>query len=325
MVSFKFFLRVWLVVLALVMFSGAVVSGGNPASAQENNEVASDSPLGAVDSYVAPEYSNLAKAYWSIGKFNLNNDAAIDNFLRITECDLYNAYYHNEFEWGKIREMTRQSIQANMHKFPTQFEVMQPVYIGDYDIDKGEFAVDPESLMSSVRKIDVAYNSKESICGSKGQEIEEYPRNIMVYLNRPVVFVRLPMPRELAEVFINYADREKGRLPMDLRRKSGIRTAFLRLKVRLVQYKDTVRVAANAPVRVLVLTQLEGIEVYADAAKTQLLFRQDIATKKLRRMKRLKKEAAGENSSSPEDSQGQQGAGGDSGAPASEPAPEQAP
>lgn len=321
MVSFRFFLRIWFVSLALAMFCGAVVLYGNLALAQEGDEAASDAPLGVVDAYVSPEYSNLAKAYWSIGKFNLNNDAAIDNFLRITECDLYKVYYHNEFEWGKIRELTRQSIQANMHKFPTQFEVMQPVYIGDYDIEKGEFAVDPESLMTSVRKIDVAYNSKESVCGSKGQEIEEYPRNIIVYLNRPVVFARLPMPQELAEVFINYADREKESLPIDLRRKSGVRTAFLRLKVRLVQYKDTVRVAANAPVRALVLTQLEGIEVYADAAKTQLLFRQDIATKKLRRMKRLKSEGAVEGGAAQGGSQGQQEAGDGSVTPESDPAP----
>lgn len=256
-------------------------------------------PLAVQDGYIPSKFVDLSRAYWAVGKFDLADNQAIDNYMMINECELYRRYYHSEFEWAKVRESAREYINKHMAEFPTKFEVMVPVYLGSYDSDKEEFTVTAESMMTETRRIDVIVNGTQRLCEMQvSKEIEGYPTNIIVYLNRPVVFVRLPMSRELAAFFVDYSDRMYDTLPTEVRRKEKTRVAFLRLKVKLIQYKETTLVNSRWP-RAVVLTQLDGIEVYADPNKTQLLFRQDIKSKKLRRVKKSVEGGSGNGAATP--------------------------
>ena len=88
---------------------------------------------GRDDQYLPTTLENLAKLYWAVGKFTVDDDVAVDNYLRITECPIVLQYFHNDFEWQKIREATRQNLLSHMAGFPRHFEIVEEISLGDYD------------------------------------------------------------------------------------------------------------------------------------------------------------------------------------------------
>lgn len=241
----------------------------------------------STDSYIDPDFENLSHAYWAIGKFLETNNKAVDNFLLINECDLYSKYYYNEFEWAKLREAARLHIRRNLATFPTTFEVLVPIQLGQYDTSKEQFDILAESQMMATRRIDVMVNSPgDNVCGITG-EIEDYPRNILVTLSRPFALLNLPVKREIANDFIDNSFEDHNPNQVN---KLRTRTAYLRLKIRLSQYKETIYLQ-QAGRRAVVMATLEGVEVYGDKKRTKLLYSKTISTKRMRKaMRYIKKE-----------------------------------
>jgi len=91
------------------------------------------------DEYILGTYLELTKLYWTLNKFDINDNQAIENFLIITECDLYKRYHDNEFEWTQIIEDTRKYIANNLPMWPTTYEIIIPLYLDRYDIENKIF------------------------------------------------------------------------------------------------------------------------------------------------------------------------------------------
>ena len=102
--------------------------------------------------YVEPTYANYAKTYWRLKKFDVNDDAAVDNFMKITECDLYKEFAHNEFEWRGIRQASRNYLEGNKKNFPVHFRFVQPISLGEYDFERGGFRIAREHAMNSINR-----------------------------------------------------------------------------------------------------------------------------------------------------------------------------
>ncbi|HEY8191806.1 MAG TPA: DUF4852 domain-containing protein [Alphaproteobacteria bacterium] len=258
-----------------------------PTEGLDLTGVIMDQDIVHTDGYVDPDFENLSHAYWAIGKFLDTNNKAIDNFLLINECNLYKQYYYNEFEWSKLREATRLHIRRNLATFPTTFEILVPIQLGQYDTSKEEFDILADSQMTATRRIDVMVNSGTGgICGITG-EIDGYPRNMIVVLSRPFALLNLPVKREIANDFID--NSFEGRNPNQVN-KLRTRTAYLRLKIRLSQYKETVYMQQGG-LRAVIMATLEGVEVYGDKKRAKLLYSKVINTKRMRKaMRYIKKE-----------------------------------
>jgi hypothetical protein len=273
---------------------GGVSAGHDPIQLQRQptddldlTGVILDKETTPTDEYVDPDFENLSHAYWAIGKFLETNNKAVDNFLLINECDLYQKYYYNEFEWAKLRDAARLHIRRNLATFPTTFEILVPIHLGQYDTSKEQFEIMPDSQMSATRRIDALVNSASGgICGITG-EIDGYPRNIIVVLSRPFALLNLPVKREIANDFIDNAFEDHNPNQVN---KLRMRTAYLRLKIRLSQYKETVYMQQGG-LRAVVMATLEGVEVYGDKKRTKLLYSKAISTKRMRKaMRYIKKE-----------------------------------
>ncbi|MCB9995701.1 MAG: DUF4852 domain-containing protein [Rhodospirillales bacterium] len=238
------------------------------------------------DKYVSPTFQNLSKMYWAIGKLDIDDPKMIDYYLMINECPMYMQYYYNDFEWNGLQKATKDYILQSMGGFPTHFEFMSSIALGRYNVEKEEFEVADQDKIEGLRQIDVAVNETGYIetCGRAG-EIYEYPQNIIVILNRPLVMETIPVEKELARLYIEEARRFYDNLPPEYRMKRYERIAYLRLKVRITQYKNTMKVAGGG-LRAVVFGRLEGYEVYADYDKTKPLFKRNISEKRFMRLRR---------------------------------------
>lgn len=256
-----------------------------PSGEQQNaadpvaDDIIRDEPMDDLqDVYQRTTVTNLSKLYWGLGMLDMKDDNAIEQFLQINDCDLYNKYVHNDFEWAKIKQAARKMLGKTMALFPTHYELIIPIDVGQYDQGKSQFLVAPNSAMNNVKRMDVAPNYGVPICGSV-DEIKNYPRNMILTLVRPFTFKVIPASAELAELYINSTQDVYNTTAAKFAVGMYKREAFLRLKVRIIQYIETVDY--HGKWRAVVIATIEGYEVYADQARLKLLYEKDMTKEDL--------------------------------------------
>jgi hypothetical protein len=232
------------------------------------------------DIYLKTTVQNLSKLYWALGMMDIKDDELIEQYLFINECETYSKYLHNDFEWTKIKQATRKMLGKNMAVFPTRYEIMQPISVGRYDQEKQQFELLPNSVMNNVKRLDVSPNLGVPICRTN-DDIKNYPRNLILVLLRPFTLKTIPVSPELAELYISSTQLEYVNVPSSISIYSYKREAFLRLKVRFVQYLETIDYRGTW--RAVVVGSLEGYEIFADREKTKLLYANSDLSKTVRK------------------------------------------
>lgn len=236
--------------------------------------------------YLPPTMENLSKMYWALGMFDLEkDDVAVDNYIMINECQIYQSYFTDDFEWQNIRDATRRYIARNVSDFPKRFEFIQQIELGRYSEDTQTFEVLTEQVTKGSRVFYGDVNPRNtSICEKKGN-VEGYPRNVIVSLSRPIHYPRIPVNSDLARDYIARTkmnnEEDYRDLPEHLRytvkRAAYQRAAFLVIKVRIIKFIEMRRVReGDFPV---FFSALEGVEIYEDPKKKRLLYSSIARTK----------------------------------------------
>lgn len=270
-----------------------------PKAANEIDDFSSGAPIDIVemkysesDEYIDPNRQNMSKLMWQMGILDLSDNVAIDNYLLINECELYLRFYNNDIEWEKIREATREHLNQNMMKFSTKFEILVPISLNRYNPEKQYFELEEESKMINVRRLDINMNNRKQSCNEKGREIRGYPRNIILTLNRPFSFTRVPVSKALAELYIEEARIQYENVPLKLQNEYYERMAFMRAKVNITSFKEAIQ-GRHGEMQAVVIGQLDGVEIYADVEKQKLMYRENRKNKSIRQ--RRKEQATAES------------------------------
>lgn len=223
--------------------------------------------------YEKPTLQELSRLYWSLSALEPENDAHIDNYLLINECDIYKEYRNNEFEWVKIREATRQYLKENYKNFTRRIEFMQPLYLEEYDLERNVFKIVEEYRRPSSRRMEVLTSKHaEPVCGIYG-ELEGYPKGMVVELTRPFGFTEIPVERDTAKEYITEKLEQFNKLPdhMQTRKKfAESRDAYIWLQVRIFGFKERTRMPEGYALN-SVFAVLEGMEIYGDRERRKIL------------------------------------------------------
>lgn len=238
--------------------------------------------------YADANLGNFAKTYWRFSKFEYDDDQAVDNFMKITECNLYTEYYHNEFEWNGIREATRTFLEENRKKFPDRYEFIQPIALGDYDFSEEKFMIAEEHVLNGIKSFEIASMSQsEEVCGSN-RPVDGYPRLMALELSRPIIFNEIPIEQEIAREIIS----EKMSSYENLQSSQKTRERYLRArevyfvaKVKMFAYKPGLHTNDQGQDVAKMLGILERVEVYEDIARSNLIYQKDFRRKKKKKKK----------------------------------------
>jgi hypothetical protein len=240
--------------------------------------------------YQRPTIAKLSQLYWALGKFQLDNDISVDNYLRINECDIYKDYHHNEFEWKNIRESGRKFLADNKKKFSLRFEYVQPLRFSEYDMQKKEFNVWDQYIVDGARSFEIlAKDINDGSCGSGDRDIPGYPRGLNIELSRPFTLKSVPVPEELARKYIlTKSDFFKSLKPEQQTQDAmyASRDAYVVMQVKIFAYNDDFKTRENYLLS-KVLAVLESYEVYADRDLNQLIYSENTNKKKERSQKEV--------------------------------------
>lgn len=244
--------------------------------------------------YHPATFSNFSKTYWRFSKFDLEDDYAVDEFMRINECDIYTEFYHNEFEWNGIRDATRNFLSENEKKFPAHYQFMKEISLDGYDFEKQGFMLLAQHGLRGVKRFEIPSDKlNEDVCG-RTNRIDGYPRVAELELSRPLTFDFLPLDQDTASELID--DKMQGFEDLEqYRRNQSVyeenRIVYLNAKVKVFALKpgeDARSQHGYSSARLLGI--LEGIEVFADREKQNLLYSKDFRRKKRKKSKEIKED-----------------------------------
>lgn len=257
--------------------------GASSARAQSESETRQQPEDQIEYTYENPTLPKLSQMYWRLNKFKMEDDWAVDNFMRINECQIYKDYYHNEFEWRDVRRVGVKFIEDNMNEFPLRFEFIQPLSLAEYDFKRKGFSVVEEHIIDNTRIFEVSSTDLyKDVCGTEAI-IEGYPRVLRVELSRPLNFDFVPMEEGRAESLVLKKSKAFKRLDEQFQTKDRLyafRDAIMVMKVKLFAYKGPDIKSQHSYMIGNVLGVLEGIEIYSDRDQEHLLYEEEFRRKK---------------------------------------------
>lgn len=226
--------------------------------------------------YDKPTYENLSKLYWTLGILDPDKDIdAIDNFVRINDCQVFLDYFQDDFEWRKIRNLTKERILKERINWPRRYELLVPIELGRYSFDKKSFPVLSEFIRDGARRITTGYNSTQvDICGAR--RIAKYPRDIVLNLSRPILIEEIPIEPDLAQDYLirtklQNTEVYRGKDPI-VRERKYERVAYVRIRVRLIKFMEFSRVTTEGELYPIIFASTESFDVFEDQSMKKILF-----------------------------------------------------
>lgn len=251
---------------------------------QATNEATAKDSVRPPDQYVEPNIQNLSKLYWAMAVYDYQDDEAIENFLRINECDLYKKYYNDDFALRDLRDVMRESIKQRLSTFPLKMEIMLKIGLDRYDMGSERFKVSGGTQFLGSKKIEFLTGVVPFVCGVNAS-IPRYPHNFIINLNRPFTLTEISVPPEIAKAYIE-SSKKVNLIPDGDSNLSDLgRRAYLRLKISIYQFKD-VTIGTNQEPLASLIGVIDGYEVYGEKTRETLLYdekiEQDVLAKKKR-------------------------------------------
>lgn len=241
----------------------------------QNNDIPPEAEVTIIEDKYAGEYleatvENISKLYWRKNALKIENDKAVDNFLLINECHIYEKFYKDDFEWQRVRSAARDMLKETKDRWPYKFKMIVPIDLGRYDMMRKGFPLINKTAFKDLRRVEIGGNSENaSVCGHY-REIEYYPRNLILILNKPFSYEFVQLDEHIAQAFIIRQKYNKIEIPRELRDKSYDRLAFARMRISFTDYQGTTVGRDNFPLGIM-FGRLDGIDIFEDPNEKRLL------------------------------------------------------
>ncbi|MDE2029952.1 MAG: DUF4852 domain-containing protein [Alphaproteobacteria bacterium] len=223
------------------------------------------------DIYAKPSWQNLMKTMVRFNALDLSDTKLLDQYAIITECDLYKAYYNNDFKWEEVRHAIVNSIRKNIATYPIAYQYDTRLQLDRYDFASKLFRFTKKSTINNINSFDI-YSVEGTGCGTASVTL--LPRDFHAVLADPIYMQGLPLDEKDAEALLNQMTKD-GNIN---------RIIFVRFNLRIV-YIDHMRKVAlpgevvhyeqsNAPNAswIRMDARLDSIDFYEDPQMTRLIY-----------------------------------------------------
>jgi hypothetical protein len=183
-------------------------------------------PAFAAD-YVDTNWQNLTRALVRFNAIKLDDPLIMDDYALITECDLYNQWYKDEFKWSAVRKAIMDSVRNNIATFPMNFHYDVRIQLDRYDFSRKLFLISSNTALRNINALDM-YSSSGPSCGFK--EAKYLPHTFRAVLGTPLYLDGLPLSEAEGKAVVD-------KLAAD---HNTNRNIFARLNIKII-YIDALR------------------------------------------------------------------------------------
>lgn len=253
------------ILFALTVFlSGVAAHADAPDLTQQHITIDPKPP--APDKKSPPLYPeatkvNIVHALYRMGVLDFSDPRLVDDYLRLKECALYNAFHNDDFKWEQIRDATRAQMKRDVSTYPQGLTVTGNIRFDKYDFENKQILLGVTTKMDQVNSF-VLTSTGNNEC--HWDDLEWLPREFIAVLDKAITLTSLPVPPGLAK------------------------TIFLRMKAegneeRMARVRFNLRLVAADPIvpagrRIIdkkrfyyIHSILESIEFYEDADMQRLI------------------------------------------------------
>jgi hypothetical protein len=245
-----------------------------PQASMDRNEVTilRDNYAGK---YNMATLENLSKMYWRLGAFDMQDDLAVGNYVKITDCKIYTNFVNDDLEWSKIVNTVRGQLDQARGTFPLNFQFLIELNLGRYDPARGGFPLTNKTGFKDAKRIEVdSMDARKEICYDP-KAILDYPKSIFILLPQPFSLDFIKLDEHVAQAYILRKKSEYSQLPEEVRVRRYERDAFLRLRVTFNQYHGNLEGPNNMLMGIL-FGKIDGYEIFEDSGQKRLMLSVDI-------------------------------------------------
>lgn len=148
-------------------------------------------PVAMAQEYARPTFQNITKALVRFNAINImKDDYILDDYAIINECELYDRYYLNEFDWQKTRQIMRENLRKEVGTFPTGFYYTAQLQLGRYNFSDQRYDFSEKTTQRNVNTF-VLDATEDSGCGKS--EISSLPTVYRLVLDDAMYIPGLPL------------------------------------------------------------------------------------------------------------------------------------
>jgi len=280
--TIKTFIPVWLfVMLAVFSFAASAQAQTSESPAMSSAPVMEGDGVTVMRDQFAGDYNfatieNLSKLYWRLGAFDLSDDEAIANYIKINDCKIYVDYLNDDFEWKKILNVMRDHIAQNSPTFPLNFHFLIPINLGKYDTEQGGFPIINKTGFNDSSRIQVtSIDVNNNVC-SEDKFIKDYPKGIVLLLKTPLNLNFIKIDEHVAQAYILRQKSEAASRGDVQKVENEERLAYLRLRVSFSQYLGPVDGPSMEMPKLAILEGVvHGYEVFEDTDMKRMMLSVD--------------------------------------------------
>ena len=226
--------------------------------------------------YMDPTYKNYTMLYWKKGILDETNNDHLDAYLFLLQCRKVKRHFYNDFTWNTIRNKTQEYLKKSKQKVGTRFKFVQPLALGDYDFETQGFHIAPRYSYNATTRLQMSnnYPNRNDFCFPRTTLFNSYTQyatyNVALSLQSPFSLRFLPLSEEISRHYLDYINENNlGK------------NAYLVFYVKVDLFTGTIYQRDIPGAFVNEFTGIvEYIEVYADEARTRLLYHKDFRNKK---------------------------------------------
>ncbi len=224
--------------------------------------------------YSAASWPNLMRTMVRFNALDLSDLALLDEYAIITDCDLYKAFFTNDFKWNQVRQAMRQSIQANIATFPTNYYYDIQMQLDRYDFTTKLFRFTDRSTVRGVNTL-ALYAVEGTGCGFA--DVKFIPRRFRAVLSAPLYLEGFPLNEKDAQELLARMDKNQNSHRIIFARYN-LRTVYIEPlrksmshtgDATVTRYDQSNAISRNA---VRLDAQLDSVGFYEDAERTKLIY-----------------------------------------------------
>lgn len=217
--------------------------------------------------YADAEINNVSELLFAKGILKTSDPAAIEEYIRIHHCGIYEQYSRDDFSWARIREAQARTLELALPDLPQGIRVVSSLALDQYDMTTNSFLIKPAQQMDAAGSILAMRLEMGNINPCPDIQFSSFvprvhPLSLMVKLEKPVTLKGLSMKRDTADALIA-AMNKSGNLK---------RNVVLTMDIRITGVDP---LAMTDPLRRSVLGKLDYIRVYDGLDRKNLIFKKD--------------------------------------------------
>ncbi|MER2520477.1 MAG: DUF4852 domain-containing protein [Bdellovibrionales bacterium] len=160
------------------------------------------------DEYAKPSWPSMVRVLARFNAFDFSDEKLLEEYAIVTECEMYEQFYRDDFRWHKVLQAVKTSIGQFSMTYPTSYAYDVELQLGRYDFKNKLFRFTEKSKIYNVNSFVLFQASAKACVG--GRHIAFIPSVFRAVLDAAVYIPGLPLSQKDSEMLLELMDRDNN-------------------------------------------------------------------------------------------------------------------